>query len=607
MKKLLFYLFCLTIISCNTFKVDKTAEFQKELFFLNIKSDSLSINEVIDLYKKGDFSIPIGKKVFHDLENLESSWLHFNTKNLQEDHYLSIWSTYLKTSELYIVSNNNNISSLEKNKRYLPLENRNTHYRLPTWKINKELANSDIFIKINDNDRYTTSLKFLFLNQNDFLRFIKTDGYFTMFIIIFLAILAFIIISLFITQKQHKMLWYAGYIFFIITDYMIFKGIWDNEILYSNSFLFENIKTIALTSAIFFASMFFSKFYPFDKKTKVYAQIFKVTAYISLTILLFFAFNFFINNPKFELYWLWIVLRICVLVIITTHLVLIIKKVLPAYLGIAFLLSTVFSLIHFNFEPTVDVTLQQAILIENLFYIITVFETLLVTFYIINEIVKERMLAINLRQENLQLRNSFQDNVLKIQEEDRNKLVSNVHDTFGGYLEALKLRLLQKTEKSPEKVQEILDAFYKDCRYLLNSLYSPKINSENFVENLIEFCEKLNQLTDNIIYHEFSIENTKLEQEKCVHIYRIISELTTNAIKYSKASEIKIEIHKVDKNQIILSIKDNGVGFDKSQISKNSYGLKNIKNRVAQINGEINIESSKNKGTSFTIKIPKDD
>jgi signal transduction histidine kinase len=605
MNKIFFFLFFLFIVSCNTFKEDKTQLFQKEVTFLNHKSDTLSIKDIISLYKKGGFSIPVGENVFHDLENLENSWLHFNTKDLKEDYFFTIWSTYLKNSQVYIISNDS-IISLEKHQRYLPLEESNTHYRLPTWKVDKKYAQTDIFIRINDNDRYATSLKLLFLNQNDFLKLIKTDGYFTIAIIVFLLILAFLIIILFIAQKEHKMLWYAGYIFFIIADYMVFKGIWDNEILFSNSFLFANIKTIAQASAIFFASMFFSKFYPFDKKTTSYKKIFQSVSFTSLLILFFFGCNFLINNPNFNLFWIWIVLRICVVAVVITHLILIVKKVLPTYLGIAFLLSTVFSLVHFNLEPTINVTLLEAILIENLFYIITVIETLFVAFYIVNEIVKEKLLALNLRQENLKLRNNFQDNLLKIQHQERNKLVSNVHDTFGGYLEALKLRLLQKNENTPEKVEEILDAFYKDYRYLLNSLYAPKINSENFVENLIEFCEKLNLLSDSKISHHFLLENSELSQEKCVHFYRIISELVTNTIKHANATEIKISIEQNSANEIILRFNDNGIGFDTYTLNKKGFGLNNIKQRVEQIKAEIKIVSN-NSGTNIIIIAPKNE
>lgn len=605
MQKPLLFIICLLVFSCNTFNEDKTYEFQKELTFLNIKSDSLTIKDILILHKKENFSIPIGTNVFHNLENLENTWLHFNTKNIKEDHFLSIWSTYLKTSQIYIAGKDS-LVTLENHQRYLPLDKRNTHYRLPTWKIEKKYSNTDIFIKLNDSDRYTTSLKFLFLNQNDFLKLSQTDSYFTMAIIIFLVILALIIIILFATQKRNVMLWYAGYIFFVITDYMVFKGIWDNEILFSNAFLFENLKSIAQASCVFFASMFFSKFYPFDKKTKIYAQLFKIIAITSLFVLLVFAFNYFINNPVFELYWLWIILRVCVLFIIITHLILIIKKVLPTYLGIAFLLSTVFSLIHFNMEPSVNVGLQGAVIIENFFYMVTVLETVLVTFYIINEIVKEKVLAVKLRQENLKLRNNFQSTLLKNQHQERNKLVGNVHDTFGGYLEALKLRLLQKNENTPEKVQEILDAFYKDYRYLLNSLYAPKVNSENFVENLIDFCEKLNNLSESTISHQFILENSELSQEKCLHLYRIISELVTNAIKHAKASEIKIDIKQNNLNEIILQVKDNGIGFETNTIKQKGFGLNSIKQRVEQIGATINIDSN-SLGTNIKITILKNE
>jgi signal transduction histidine kinase len=181
-----------------------------------------------------------------------------------------------------------------------------------------------------------------------------------------------------------------------------------------------------------------------------------------------------------------------------------------------------------------------------------------------------------------------------------------VHDTFGGYLEALKLRILQKSDNSPEKIQEILDAFYKDYRYLLNSLYAPKINSENFIENLIELCSKLNNLTDCAIIHQFNLEKTELSQEKCINLYRIISELITNSIKHSKASKLEIDISQNINEKIILKVSDNGIGFNTNAIVSNGFGLDNIKSRVYQLAGILNI-SSNSLGTNIIITIPKDE
>jgi signal transduction histidine kinase len=205
-----------------------------------------------------------------------------------------------------------------------------------------------------------------------------------------------------------------------------------------------------------------------------------------------------------------------------------------------------------------------------------------------------------------ELRYNFQNKTLEIQQEERNKLLGNVHDSFGGYLEALKLRLLHQTNNSSDKIQEILDSFYKEYRYLLHSLYAPKVNSENFIETLIEFCDKINAITGNVISYKFSFQNIFLYPSKCMHLYRIISELITNAIKYAKASQITIHMYE-NKEDIVLELSDNGVGFDINNIKLNTYGLTNIERRVEEMQGNFVIESKKNKGTNIIIKIPKDE
>ena len=80
---------------------------------------------------------------------------------------------------------------------------------------------------------------------------------------------------------------------------------------------------------------------------------------------------------------------------------------------------------------------------------------------------------------------------------------------------------------------------------MLNSIYAPKINAKNFVASLTEFCEKIDNLTEQKINYSFKLNDIKLSQEECLHLYRIVSELTTNAIKYANATEINIIIYQV--------------------------------------------------------------
>ena len=87
-----------------------------------------------------------------------------------------------------------------------------------------------------------------------------------------------------------------------------------------------------------------------------------------------------------------------------------------------------------------------------------------------------------------------------------------------------------------------------------------------------------------------------------LNIYRIIQELVNNAIKHSNCKEVRIRLHQVEEN-IILIVSDDGIGSTPKQ-KRNGIGLYNIKNRLASLNGKLKIETSKNKGFKVVISIP---
>lgn len=62
-------------------------------------------------------------------------------------------------------------------------------------------------------------------------------------------------------------------------------------------------------------------------------------------------------------------------------------------------------------------------------------------------------------------------------------------------------------------------------------------------------------------------------------------------------------MHVLDENNIAMSINDNGIGFD-INTTKKGIGLKNMQQRIDAVGGKINIQSTKNSGTSIFISIP---
>jgi signal transduction histidine kinase len=87
-----------------------------------------------------------------------------------------------------------------------------------------------------------------------------------------------------------------------------------------------------------------------------------------------------------------------------------------------------------------------------------------------------------------------------------------------------------------------------------------------------------------------------------INLYRIVQECLQNCNKYSKAKNISVSFKKGIQQNIILTIFDDGIGFDKELKSK-GIGLTNVIERVQESNGTIEINTGKNKGTKISISV----
>ena len=87
-------------------------------------------------------------------------------------------------------------------------------------------------------------------------------------------------------------------------------------------------------------------------------------------------------------------------------------------------------------------------------------------------------------------------------------------------------------------------------------------------------------------------------------LFRIFQEAITNAVRHSKASQIKVNL-KQSPGRILLVVEDNGVGIKHSEIiDAKSFGLISIKERAHTLGGEVEISGRPNKGTLITAGIP---
>ncbi len=202
------------------------------------------------------------------------------------------------------------------------------------------------------------------------------------------------------------------------------------------------------------------------------------------------------------------------------------------------------------------------------------------------------------------------DAMLKGQEEERSRIAKDLHDGLGGLLSGTKLSFTNMKENlllTPEnailfeKSIGMLDTTIADLRKVAHNLMPEALVKFGLNDALNDFCSSI-QLASSIKvdYQKIGIDR-KLGNTAETFIYRIIQELVNNAVKHADAKEILVQVAYTN-NKIIVTVEDNGKGYDKKQVNKGD-GLDNIAYRVKYLSGTVDIVTSLNNGTSVNIEL----
>jgi len=145
-----------------------------------------------------------------------------------------------------------------------------------------------------------------------------------------------------------------------------------------------------------------------------------------------------------------------------------------------------------------------------------------------------------------------------------------------------------------------------ELRDTIWAMNNNEIHFEDLRARILNFTEKAKFAKENIDFNfviEEGLDQEKLSSVAGMNIYRTIQEAVNNAIKYSDASEIRIEVGNLE-HQIAIAVSDNGIGFD-FETTEIGNGMHNIKKRIEDIGGIFSVSSETSKGTSIHILIEK--
>ncbi len=205
--------------------------------------------------------------------------------------------------------------------------------------------------------------------------------------------------------------------------------------------------------------------------------------------------------------------------------------------------------------------------------------------------------------------------ILETQEAERNRIANDLHDSTVQNLTTLihKTELIERfigTDNDRAKYElsgmsDTIRVIIKEMReiiYNLRPVYISELGLWNTIRCYVDETSKRNCLQMQLNISE-EAEAVKFQKVESQIIFLIIQETVNNCLKHAKASKLIINII-YEFNDIRISIKDDGIGFDiKEDINKGTFGLEILRERVFLISGKMEITTN-SKGTELIFIIP---
>ncbi len=224
--------------------------------------------------------------------------------------------------------------------------------------------------------------------------------------------------------------------------------------------------------------------------------------------------------------------------------------------------------------------------------------------------ITERKLAQNALQ-------MFSRQLIEAQEDERRRISRELHDQIGQILTAIKMNLYTVQEvRQVSKIGcyvkdnlEAVDEALRLVRDLSVDLRPPVLDDFGLATALCWYVDRYSRRTglevDVVI--EMPDQNERFSRDVETACFRIAQEALTNIVRHAQPSQVSLQLMK-DGNVLVLSIKDDGVGFDPESLRRRApraatLGLISMQERAHAAGGTIEIDSAMSKGTEVRFKL----
>jgi signal transduction histidine kinase len=202
----------------------------------------------------------------------------------------------------------------------------------------------------------------------------------------------------------------------------------------------------------------------------------------------------------------------------------------------------------------------------------------------------------------------------KVREDEKSKLARDIHDELGGILVSAKMDVAWVEERMKKKDSEIaakleralqaLDDGVQIKRRIIEELRPTLLDNLGLAAALDwqvhEICDRAG-ISATIATPE---DDSMIEPQISIALYRILQEALTNIVKYAQASKVNVDLG-VTSDTVTLLIEDDGIGIpEDAQNNLLSHGIAGMRQRVRALHGEFAIARRPEGGTVIEVNVP---
>lgn len=199
-------------------------------------------------------------------------------------------------------------------------------------------------------------------------------------------------------------------------------------------------------------------------------------------------------------------------------------------------------------------------------------------------------------------------------ENERKRIARELHDGACVNLAAINMKvdaLRDEFSSDPALAQKMadiaddLETTYREVRGISHDLMSKSLDTTGLGTALEDLVARMQQAQAGLTVHFYTnYPLDRVSNLSKIHLYRIAQELLANVLKHARARSVNLQLLE-DEGNLLLTVEDDGQGFDAAKNGADGIGLSNIRTRVEVLHGKMHLDSTPGKGTFISIEIPQ--